>query len=164
MPACTKCGKTKSDDEFRVDKRKMTRRTICRDCDRAYNRRYFALPAVRARFNLVYQVRYRRNPKYNLSRRVHSAMWRALHGAHETWWEQLVGYSLADLRDHLEGQFVGGMCWGNHGEWHIDHAQPLCAFDQLADQASADFRECWALKNLRPLWAIDNRRKAYKAA
>lgn len=74
-------------------------------------------------------------------------------------WETLVGYDLAALMAHLEGQFQPGMTWDNAGEWHIDHIVPRSAFEFSSEQ-DATFKECWALDNLQPLWAIDNLRKA----
>lgn len=71
------------------------------------------------------------------------------------------GYTVEQLRSHLERQFKRGMNWARFasGEIHIDHIIPLSAFD-LKD--SAEFRAAWALSNLRPLWARDNQRKAAK--
>ena len=65
-------------------------------------------------------------------------------------WEQFVGYTLSDLMQHIEKQFVDGMSWDNYGQWHIDHIKPRYTFtiDQI--------KECWMLSNLRPLWAEDN--------
>lgn len=73
----------------------------------------------------------------------------------------LVGYSIAELRVHLERQFVDGMNWGafDRGEIHIDHVVPQRDFD-LRDPA--EFRSCWSLGNLRPLWAGDNLSKLGK--
>ena len=66
-------------------------------------------------------------------------------------WESVVGYTVEDLRAHLESQFLPGMGWHNIGEWHIDHISPLSAacFKSADDPA---FRKVWALSNLRPLW------------
>jgi len=74
-------------------------------------------------------------------------------------WETLVGYSLEQLIDHLERQFTRGMRWENHGRgdgcWHIDHIVPRAAFRyETADDP--DFKACWALTNLRPLWQKEN--------
>lgn len=73
----------------------------------------------------------------------------------------LVGYSIEDLRRHLERQFVDGMTWDafDRGEIHIDHIVPQRDFD-LRDPA--EFRSCWSLGNLRPLWAGDNLSKLGK--
>lgn len=70
-------------------------------------------------------------------------------------WETILGYTAADLRAHLERQFVKGMSWENYGDWHVDHIVPVVQFNfQSADDP--DFRACWALTNLRPLWASAN--------
>lgn len=74
-------------------------------------------------------------------------------------WEALVGYTLSDLVDHLERQFLPGMSWENMGEWHIDHIIPVSAFD-FQSYGDKDFKYCWELPNLRPLWAADNLSKS----
>jgi len=73
-------------------------------------------------------------------------------------WEALVGYTVDDLRAHLEELFADGMTWETFGlfGWHIDHIRPVVSFD-LTDPEQ--LRACWALGNLRPLWAVDNWRK-----
>jgi len=76
-------------------------------------------------------------------------------------WEALVGYDLSALRQHLERQFLSGMSWDNFGRWHIDHIIPRSSFC-FTDVGDSEFRACWALTNLRPLWAADNRRKSAK--
>jgi hypothetical protein len=76
-------------------------------------------------------------------------------------WESFVGYTLDDLMKHLENQFKDGMSWDNKGEWHIDHIIPRSHFHFTSPEDS-EFKECWALTNLQPLWAEDNLRKAYK--
>jgi hypothetical protein len=76
-------------------------------------------------------------------------------------WQELVGYSCDDLRRHLERQFLKGMSWERMGEWHIDHIIPASSF-VFASAEDAEFKACWALTNLRPLWAEDNHRKGPK--
>lgn len=76
-------------------------------------------------------------------------------------WEQLVGYTLAELKAHIERQFLRGMTWDNYGEWHVDHIVPISAFHWRSPDDD-DFRPCWALANLRPTWALDNLRKKDK--
>ena len=72
-------------------------------------------------------------------------------------WRELTGYDIEDLLVRLQGQFQPGMSWENYGEWHIDHIKPVAAFKyHKPDKA---FRECWALDNLQPLWAKENRIK-----
>lgn len=76
-------------------------------------------------------------------------------------WETLVGYTVFDLMAHLEKQFVDGMTWGNMGQWHIDHIIPKSVFN-YTEAEHIDFKRCWALTNLQPLWAADNIRKHAK--
>lgn len=73
-------------------------------------------------------------------------------------WETLAGYDVNDLMAHLESQFLPGMTWENYGEWEIDHIVPRVAHN-FETPADIDFHRCWALSNLQPLWAADNRRK-----
>ena len=76
-------------------------------------------------------------------------------------WETLVGYTAQDLIKHIESQFVDGMNWENRHRWHIDHIIPVSAFN-FTEPEHIDFKRCWALENLQPLWAKDNMRKHAK--
>jgi hypothetical protein len=73
-----------------------------------------------------------------------------------------VGYTPSELCGHIERQFLAGMEWGNYGAWHVDHILPNVSFD-YEDMDSQEFRSCWALSNLRPMWAPDNLKKGAKA-
>ena len=55
------------------------------------------------------------------------------------------------------------MTWENFmkGEIHIDHIRPCSSFN-LSD--TEEQRKCFNYKNLQPLWAVDNLRKADKIA
>ena len=72
--------------------------------------------------------------------------------------ERLLGYSMADLKRHLERQFRGGMNWRTYGRngWHIDHIKPKRCFDLTRVD---EVRAFWALPNLRPLPAKENLKK-----
>ena len=102
------------------------------------------------------------DPTYKVNRSLAKSIHRVLKnnggskdGRH---WEHLVGYSATELKAHLEIQFAEGMSWDNYGEWHIDHIIPKSAFNFNA-AGQIDFIKCWALENLRPLWAVDNIKK-----
>lgn len=72
----------------------------------------------------------------------------------------IVGYSVEELKRHLEQQFDSNMTWSNYGSyWHIDHIRPASSFNQTNNQ---EFIECWSLKNLQPLEAKTNIRKGAK--
>jgi len=85
-------------------------------------------------------------------------MRQSLHGCkYNRHWEDLVGYTLQELKEHLEKQFKPGMTWDNHGMygWHIDHIRPISSYN-ITDYECDDFKECWSLNNLQPLWAKEN--------
>jgi len=75
-------------------------------------------------------------------------------------WEVLVGYSIHALVAHMEPLFHEGMTWDNHGEWEFDHIIPIAHF--LKDEDMSKIKECWALSNLRPIWALENQQKGGK--
>jgi hypothetical protein len=70
----------------------------------------------------------------------------------------IIDYDMKELKIHLEKQFTKGMTWEKFvaGEIHIDHIIPLNMFD-VDDQR--ELKSCWALSNLRPMWARDNIKK-----
>lgn len=72
---------------------------------------------------------------------------------------QALGYTAAELRDHLEALFEPGMTWANHGEWHIDHKIPV---SYLVANGVVCPSHINALSNLQPLWAADNLSKGAK--
>jgi len=78
-------------------------------------------------------------------------------------WEYLVGYTVEELKTHIEKQFKDGMSWElfHKGEIHIDHKIPLSVFN-FSHPEDFDFKKAWSLKNLQPLWAKDNIRKNAK--
>jgi hypothetical protein len=69
-----------------------------------------------------------------------------------------LGYTVQQLKNRLEALFLPGMSWDNYGEWEIDHIVPHRKFGYTAE-TDPEFRACWALTNLQPLWKPDNRRK-----
>jgi len=104
--------------------------------------------------------RYATDFMYRLNKTIRGAIWRSLktntlskNGRH---WETLVGYTLQELKFHLETQFDSNMNWENHGSyWHIDHIIPLASlpFSSVEDE---NFRLLWSLGNLQPLFGPDN--------
>jgi hypothetical protein len=70
----------------------------------------------------------------------------------------MVGYTTEQLKTHLEVQFKEGMTWENYGEWHVDHIKPISSFtfETCEDE---EFKICWSLDNLQPMWGIENIKK-----
>lgn len=74
-------------------------------------------------------------------------------------WRSYLPYNEEQLARHLQRQFLEGMSWGNYGgSWHIDHIVPMSYFS-FSSPTDREFQACWALANLRPLWAGDNTAK-----
>ena len=72
-------------------------------------------------------------------------------------WENLVGYSVNDLEEHLQKKMPPHYTWQDYleGKLHLDHIIPISAHN-FDNSNQIDFLNCWALKNLQPLWAKDN--------
>lgn len=121
-----------------------------------------ATPEAKARRTAKACERYARDPTFRLAVRmrsaVHKALRRHMKDKARRSWQELVGYSVGDLRTHLERQFLKGMSWENADRWHVDHILPVASFGAV-EPGDAAFRACWALTNLRPLWKSDNHRK-----
>jgi hypothetical protein len=71
----------------------------------------------------------------------------------------LIGCSATELVGWIESQFSEGMCWERIAEIHVDHIIPLSAFD-LNDEEQQ--RAAFHYTNLRPMWALENKRKSDK--
>jgi hypothetical protein len=107
-----------------------------------------------------YQARRRRDGRYRLIASIRSQLVLLLRGRYpgRKGLFRRLGYSRETLIQHLEGRLESGMTWANYGRggWEVDHRIPVKAFD-LTDPEQ--FRACWALDNLRPMWAAANRAK-----
>lgn len=110
----------------------------------------------RDRYNEWYRNKLRNDVSYRITSHMRTLMHRALGKAKAgRSWKTFVDYSLEELMAHLERQFLPGMTWENKGEWHIDHILPRSSF-QYDSPDDEQFKACWALSNLRPLWAQEN--------
>ena len=101
------------------------------------------------------------NPTFHLSRLISESIRYSLKGnKNGLRWETLVNYTLQDLKIRLEKLFKPGMSWKNQGKngWYIDHIIPvsLWKFDSYDER---EFKQCFALCNLQPLWANENSSK-----
>jgi len=70
---------------------------------------------------------------------------------------EYLGAEPQQVKDHIEKQFLPGMCWENHGEWHIDHIIPLSSA-----KTETELKKLFHYTNLQPLWKIDNLKKNNK--
>lgn len=131
------------------------------DQRRAYMRKWRDSDSARAA-KAAYMRNLRKTPNGRINNRMSAAIRRMINESKENrHWGHLVGYSLAELMDHLEKQFLKGMSWSNADEWHVDHIIPLSSFVFDSYECS-EFKAAWAITNLRPLWAKDNLAKSAK--
>ena len=81
-----------------------------------------------------------------------------------------LSYTVQELKNHIEAQFESWMTWENHGKyiaktwndndpntwfWQLDHIIPHSTF-HYTSMDCREFRDCWALSNLRPYSAKQN--------
>ena len=104
--------------------------------------------------------RYYSDPSYKVKINISSAINACLHyGKDRKTWKSLLGYGVPELRKHLKKQFRPGMTWENYGPvWHIDHKIPISAFN-INSYGDYDFKRCWSLGNLQPLFKEENFQK-----
>ena len=70
--------------------------------------------------------------------------------------KNILPYSMAQLKEHLEKQFDKTMTWENFGfTWNIDHKTPITWYHTEKDL----IKYGWALENLAPLDATKNKEK-----
>ena len=163
---CLKCEFTDMTEErLPVDESLYEKTDILSD---KFSKKYRGTPKEK---QLAYQRDYAKkyfkqkretDSKFKLNGNISSGISGSLEGnKNGRHWEDLVGYTLNDLKNHLEKLFQSGMTWKNYGEWHIDHKIPKAAFNFTRPE-HVDFKKCWALKNLQPLWAKENMLKGAK--
>jgi hypothetical protein len=158
---CKRCSIEKTGARKKTDRGKLlTKASNIRNIKtiRAYAKK------MRPVLNERAKIRSRTDPSFQLDRRMRSLMWASLKknkGGRS--WQDLAGYSVDDLRSHIEKQFRDGMSWELFlsGEIHIDHKIPRSVFNYSSPE-NLDFKRCWSLENLQPMWAIDNIKKSNK--
>jgi len=72
---------------------------------------------------------------------------------------KILGYTYVEFIKHIEKSFQPGMTWDNHGEWEIDHIIPV-AFFHIQSPKDVEFKMCWRLENIQPLWKQQNKQKS----
>lgn len=124
-------------------------------------------PEFRAKRNAFLRAKKRRDPVFRLQGIVKWTIVRALKkagGRKHSSVIKALPYSIPQLKAHLESQFdnMNGFSWENYGTlWDIDHLVPQKLF-RYTSVDSKNFRDCWALSNLRPLHKKLNQMKSAK--
>lgn len=174
---CSLCNKEYPADEehfYKMKNRKDGLSFWCKECAKAetiryrkenydlvtckqreYYKRVKDTPEFKARRKIWDK---NRNEENRIGRSFSTSICHALKGNKaERHWETLVPYNLAQLRQHLEKQFVPPMSWDNYGSyWEVDHIIPQNLFNFTSSE-DHEFQICWSLLNLRPLSKIENR-------
>jgi len=167
--------KTRIKNYYLKNKEKMKkygREYLEKNKDKIKNREieYRKRPEVKKRKkinNREYQRKINKNPIIKMKNSITGGIGRSLksqnlskNGRH---WEDLVGYTIQELKGHLESLFTDGMNWDNYGKngWVMDHIIPQSFFEYNSTD-DVEFKYCWSLNNLQPLWEKDNFEKRDK--
>lgn len=192
MKICTKCNELKEESCFvKNNKSKDGLSWWCKDCKKAHNQttkdKILAYRQSKPNYDKEYYERNKdkiklrkqkyleenkekiheadriRHQKNKLGRNISRMLASALKGAKsEQHWEDLVGYTIEQLREHLESQFTPEMNWDNYGyndsgyQWELEHIIPQAYFHYTSPE-DHDFKICWSLMNLRPMEWHENR-------
>jgi hypothetical protein len=137
-------------------------RDYVRERDKAYKALNFEQTKVSSRRSYLKE---RQSPVHRISHSITACIVQSIRKGSKARRRtvDLLGYSYDQLKTHLERQFQPGMTWDNYGRngWEIDHIVPVSSFSYETPD-DPDFRVCWGLPNLRPLWKADNRSKGAK--
>ena len=157
LKTCAMCKKTLSRSSFCRNKTAFDGLNCwCNQCSQKYRKdhpEYHNTKAIKLK---------KQTPTYRISHHMRSLINRSLKdGKRGRSWEDIVGYNIDTLKQHLKKRFKSGMSFHNYGEWHIDHIIPISAhnYEKTCDN---DFNRCWSLENLQPLWAQENFSKGAK--
>lgn len=152
---CSGCKEIKLSDKFHKGNDSGGLSNICKICKskRAKDYRIKNNKSLNNRDS----IRALSDKKFRISRNIRCAISTSICDKHRRSWEGLVGYGVDELLHHMEKLFQPGMTWENYGKygWHIDHKIPVAAFN-FTSTNDPDFKRCWALNNLQPLWANEN--------
>ena len=174
---CSRCFKVKLKKEFRNNSASIDGLSfLCKECEAKYRE---PLKKHKSEYDKIYRKAHKKERnayfrKYEMERRATDTSFRlngsmrsgilkslksGKNGAH---WETLVDYDLKKLMIHLESKFTEGMSWDNYGygkyKWNVDHVIARSKFNIVSAECK-EFENCWALKNLQPLWQTRNKEK-----
>jgi len=157
----------KNDEEYKEYRREAVKRYYKTDKGKLYKKEYRSTEEYKKKHREYMRgylnKRYREDIRFRLNILMGNNILKALKknkgGRH---WESLVGYTIDELKSHLESMFTDEMNWENHGRvWHIDHIKPKSWF-KFNSNEDEEFQQCWSLDNLQPLLTEDNLRKNNK--
>lgn len=166
MKSCSKCKHTKENNNFcRDNKSKDKLQSVCKSCKSKQLSKYYRENPEKLwkkEYDESDRIKglkkyYKHRVHYNVSRLVRNGL-KDSSKSKPTF--ELLGYTVQDLKNHLESLFTEGMNWDNYGKygWHIDHIIPRSKLIYDSEN-HPNFKICWSLNNLQPLWRTDNLKK-----
>ena len=107
---------------------------------------------------LKYHKKIRSTPEGKINDKISAGIYQTLKsnkaGRH---WETLVGWTLNDLKKDFESKYYNGMSWKSFAKGGVDihHIKEKHTF-KFKTAEDPEFKECWALENLIPMWTKDH--------
>ena len=123
-------------------------RTMSRDNWRRYRENN------RDRINEKIRDRKNNDPLYKLTFTIRNSIYNSINRmgySKKDKSRDILGCSFEYFMKYIEDQFLEGMSWENHGEWHLDHKEPI----SWADTEEKVY-EMNKYTNFQPLWQFDN--------
>lgn len=107
--------------------------------------------------NARLRERTRNDAEYNLNKRIRARLHHALKGHQKTERTiEILGYSTAELKEHIEQLFYGDMSWDNMNTWEIHHIIPVQEFCSSSIPTQDALKLANRLDNLIPLFIEDH--------
>ncbi len=143
-----------------TDKGKIVIKKIYKKAqENGYYKKYQRKDSIKSYSQKWHMNKYNNDSTYKLNNLMSKRIYFVLrNGKNYKSWKDLVGYDVTTLKKHLEKKFKKGMNWNNLGKWHIDHIIPVSLW-KFKTYNDREFKQCWSLCNLQPLWAHENQKK-----
>lgn len=137
---CRRCGKLLPLNNFHIDNSKKDgRKNICKSCLSKKKVNHSSKIDKNIRQCLIYCLK-------------HDGPFR---------WEKILGYSKEQLKEHLLCEFEEGMSFDNYGDWGVTFHIPKRCY-KFTSFINDDFKKCWSIKNLKPMWKEDIKKRKVK--
>jgi len=108
----------------------------------------------RDRINEKIRNRKHNDPLYKLTFSIRNSIYNSINRmgySKKDKTKDILGCSFEYFMIYIEEQFLEGMSWDNHGEWHLDHKTPVSWAN-----TEEEIYELNRYTNFQPLWSFDN--------
>ncbi|HUS48909.1 MAG TPA: hypothetical protein VMZ91_01985 [Candidatus Paceibacterota bacterium] len=139
-----------------IKKYNETHKEEKKEYNKKYNKKY------RKEINEYKKQKYKTDPKIFISRNISSVIRHSLKGNKNGYhWEDIVGYTLEQLIEHLESNSEFTIQDYLEKDLHLDHIIPISVYS-FSSYEDKEFFKCWNLRNLRLITAEENLSKGNK--